>query len=889
MPPIDPFASAVVRVLRVVLPKAVGDDVIGDLVEHYGRRRGWRRVWLAAEAAKLGWTLNRRPGPQARENPVSGAVLVEMWIRDIRYASRSLFRSRSYAAVALSSLALGLGLATAVFSVVNGVLLRPLPYGDPDAIVRIRDARPNRAAITDAVPRALLWRWETSSRVIDAVGAYSVEDARIGVGNESFVGVKVEVGEHFFDVLRTAPAHGRLLGPNDDDRAAPMVALLSNAFWQRAFSADPRAIGRVAMIDDRPAEIVGVLPAAFVYPSTEVALYLPGRWRLPAAPPGMGQAFFGPPLEVLARMRPGSSPSDVAREAGGLTSQLEPAGRAAGAQPKLFEVMRLQDDLAKGARPALLLLMAAAGCVLAIVCVNLTSLLLARATVRQREMAVRASLGASRWAMARPLAIEGMLLSLSGGLAGLAIAWLLVGSISLTSAVDPMLASRVRIDGPVLAFAIAASTLIGVFVGMLPAWQAPSSQLRSAGSPSHVWLVPGAAVRAERLRGTLVVVQIALAMVLAVAATLLARSLVTLANVDLGFQPEHALSAQVRLSPDGGTAYGWRARFYEDFLNRLAAHSSVRAAGFTSSLPMRETFSQTTLQIDGVAPPDTASPFRSHREIVTPGYFAALGLPVTNGRGFLATDTAEGEPVAVVNETFAASFLPDRDPLGARVMAFGTWHRVVGVVKSKRHAGLKSDRRPELYLALAQSPPDFVSQSSAGLIIRATGDPRALVPFVRSTLRSLQPQAALENEGALTDALWSSTAQPRFYATVMSVFAALALATALVGLYGVLSYVVERRRVEIGVRRALGATSRNISGLVFGRGAKLIGLAVPLGLVSSAAVVTLLRKLLFGVEPLDPVTFALVTVVVPAVAMAASVWPARRAARIAPLDALRDD
>jgi hypothetical protein len=280
---------------------------------------------------------------------------------------------------------------------------------------------------------------------------------------------------------------------------------------------------------------------------------------------------------------------------------------------------------------------------------------------------------------------------------------------------------------------------------------------------------------------------------------------------------------------------------------------------------------------------------RAHREVVTPGYFAALGMRITNGRGLLPTDTAASERVVVVNEALVDAYLRGREPLGHRVMLFGRWHRVAGIAASKRHAGLRSESRPEYYAALAQAPPDIALGSGAGLVLRTTGDPLALLPYVRSTLRDLQPFAAVENEGALDARVWASTAQPRFYATVMGAFATLALVTALVGLFGVLSYVVERRRVEIGVRRALGATGRDVSGLVLGKGLKLVGLAVPLGVLGAAAGVGLLRSLLFGIEPADPSTFAVVAIVVPAVALAACLMPARRAARIEPLDALRDE
>lgn len=887
MTPLDPVARVVSSLLRRRLPPQIADDVVGDLIEHYRRRRTLRHAWLVAEAVKLSFRLRGSflAPAQLPARRASATILIDIWARDVRYALRSLFRSRGFAAVALASLALGIGLATAVFSVLDGVLLRPLPYGDADSIITIREIVAGRQTPSDAVPRQTLRRWELQPRTIAAFGPYAVSDTRISADTQNYVGVRVETGDRFFDVLKTIPEHGRLLGPADADRAAPMVALLTHTFWKTAFNGDAHVIGRSILLDDRPAAIVGVLPADFNYPSPTVAVFTPGRWKLPDVQPGMGQAFVGPTLQVLARMRPGVTPAEVERDVVQITQQIAASYNRTIPTP-VFAVTRLQDDLVKGVKPALVVLLAAVVCVLVIVCVNLTNLLLARGTARQREIGVRAALGASRWGMMRPLMLEGLLLSLIGGALGLAVATLLIASVPLTSSIDPMLASQVHIDARVLGFTVVMSAAIGIAVGILPAWQIPHRQGPGLAA-SHVQLLPGASVRAERVRSGLVIAQVALAMGLAMAAALLSRSLVTLLDVDLGFQPEQAVSFRVRLPPGGGTAFDWRARFYEQLVARLGGQPGVRAAGFTTSLPTYETFSQSPISIEGLTL-DAAAPRRVHREIVTPRYFDALGMTLSSGRQIAETDTATSERVIVVNDAFVAAVLPDRDPFAHRVTTFGDFARIVGVVRSKRHAGLRSERRPEIYLPLSQAPPDIVTQSGAGVVFRASS-PMLLMPVVRTAVRELQPQAAIEDEGAIEDRIWDSTAQPRFYATVMSVFATLALVTALVGLFGVLSFIVERRRVEIGVRRALGATSQDISRLVVGRGLKLLAIAVPLGLVCSAAGVGLLQSLLFGVKPMDVPTFVAIGIAVPAVALVACVWPARKAINIAPLDALREE
>lgn len=884
MPAPDRFTRVVTDWLRRILPASDADPIVGDLVEHASRRRTGRRLWLAAEAIRLAWGFRHGDAP-ADPRPAR-RVLLEIWLRDVRYALRSLARSRGFTAIALTSLALGVGLTTAVFSVVDGLLLRPLPYGEAERIVRVREITAGVRPGGDQAPRGLVREWQTTSRVLSAFAPYSRLDARVATDGDTWVGVRVDVGERFFDVLRTHPVHGRLLGRTDADKAAPMVAVLSNAFWRNAFGARADVVGRRILVDDKPVTVVGVLPDDFGFPSADAVVYLPGRYLLPDFDPGRAQAFLAPPLELAARLRPGATPDDALQEARSIGTRLPGAGVG---ESTTLEVVRLQDDLVRDVRPALVMLLAAVGCVLTIVCVNLTNLLLARGTVRQREMAVRAALGASRWGMARPLVLEGVLLAGAGGAAGLLLAGGLLASMPLSASIDPMLAAQIRIDGRVVGFTLALTGLVGAIVGMLPAWQTPAGDIKGAVSGGQVQVLPGAALGAERVRAALVVVQVALAVMLAVGATLLSRSLVTLVTVDLGFEPEGALAAEVRLPPGGGSTWDWRARFYQDFLERLEAHGAVRAAGFTTSLPMQETFALAAIRIEGLPPPPGGGPLRAHREAVTPGYFAAIGLPVRRGRGFEPADTDRAERVAIVNEAFAVSIFGGADPIGQRVMIFGDWARIVGVVASKRHSGLRSSARAELYVPLAQSPPDVVTQSSAGVVLRAAGNPVDLVPFVRSTLRALQPQAGLENEAALADRVWASTAAPRFYATVMGGFAALALVTALVGLYGVLSYVVERRRVEIGVRRALGASGRDISGLVLGRGFRLVAFALPVGLAGAAAGVGLLRSLLFGIEPADPATFVVVAVGVPAVALAACLLPARRAVGIEPIDALRDE
>jgi predicted permease len=521
--------------------------------------------------------------------------------------------------------------------------------------------------------------------------------------------------------------------------------------------------------------------------------------------------------------------------------------------------------------------------------VNLTNLLLARGTVRQREMALRAALGASRWGMSRALACESLIVGVAGGALGLAFAWGVVHWLPEFTALDPGLAQQIRLDGRILFFTVALTAAISVIFGALPAWQAPAGRVKEALSASHAHLLPGASLKAEHLRSALVVIQVALAIVLVVTATLLARSLVGLLRVDLGFNPDQAITFQVRMPSDGDREYGWRVEYYNELVHALSQRPGVTAAGFTTNLLMMETFTNTSVRVDGVPPPQGMERPQAHREVVSPGYFQAIGLRVLAGRGFSETDTAESERVVVVNEVFARAFLPGRDPIGQRVMSFGRdWHRIVGVVSSKRHRGPDVQPGPEFYNVLRQVPVETITGTTAGFVLRGQGDLSQLWPMVRAETRKLLPDAPIFNETVLSDRVWRSSAQPRFYASVAGLFAILALATSLVGLYGVLAFAVERRRVEIGVRRALGATPWQISTLVLGRGLMMVAIGVPLGTAGAAAGAGALRSMLFGVEPLDPLTFVTVVIAVPLVALAACYVPARRAISIEPLDALRE-
>jgi len=881
--PSDPFARLIAAWLRVILPAPVENDVVGDLLEDYDRRGRGRRRWLLRQALNLSLGLRSRGDAAGRWRSVA-----DQSVADVRYAVRGLRRAPTTTSVAILSLALGMSLTTAVYSVVDGVLLRPLPYHDSDRIVRLREViRLDRPGAVDDVTRPLLGRWIAETRHLESIAVVGVEDALIRVGTTTASGAVARANASLFEVLSVQPLHGRLFGEAERSPDAPAVAVLGHQYWQQVLGGRPDVIGQSLSVAERSATIIGVLPPTFGFPSGAITAYILTHVRYPDPTLRQAVAMWGPTLVALGRARPGVDTATIEVEGLDVWRRMMTA-IGVEREPPVIQVRRLQEELSAGSRPALLLLMTAATCVLLITCINLTSILLARATVRQREMALRAALGATRWSMSRVLGLESLIITVVGGALGLAGAHGLLLWLPTYAGLDAGVAATIQINGRVVVFVAGVTGTIGAVLGVLPVWQAPATRVKEALAASQAHLIPGAAFRAESVRSALVILQVSLAVVLVLGAALLARSLTTLMRVDLGMAPEQAASFQVRLPAATDREYGWRAVFVRDLLEALAARPGVAAVGFSTVLPLHEDFSGASIRVDGGqgVPADA----KVHREVVSPDYFRALGMRVVGGRGFSPADSEFSEPVIVVNETFARTFVPHRSAVDARVMSIGReWYRIIGVVADKRHMGPASPPRAELYHVLRQAPPDVVQSPAAGFVIRTAGSPDAWWSSIRDEAARLQPGSALHGQAALAERVWSTSAQPRFYAAVSGVFATLALVTAAVGLYGVLAFAVERRRLEIGVRRALGATPSQIASLVMRRGMSLVAIGLPLGAVAAALTASSLQTLLFGVEPLDPPAFAGVLAVMVSVASLASYLPARRATTIEPLDALREE
>lgn len=886
------------------------DEMLGDLDEQFRLRcqqtRRWAaRVWYLRQAAALGWGfyIRRRDIVSTRHERTRGRWALDNFITDWRFAWRGLRHSPAFAGVAVLTLTCAIGLSTAVFSLVNGILLKPLDLPNADRLVRLGQTRPASmgtgvvtAAIGEALPQLALddvtiGQWTAHTKVLAAVVPYSVSGNNVttSAGTEQLRGA--EIGGRFFEAIPITPLRGRLIHANDDRPDAAPVVVISERFWTQSLGGRDDVLGRSVTIETTAYTVVGVIPASFTFPENGVDFFLPGHWTWPQ--PG-GRRMFSISMDTLGLMRPGTTIAEVRAEGERVLRTIATADPAffegTVAVPRLHANL-LQADIVADVRPALVALMAGMTIVLLAACINLANLLLARNTARTREVALRLALGASRVRLARPLFFEQVIIAVTGGVAGGALAWWTLRALPHIAPADLPRLADVSFNLASLGFATLAAFVTATIVGLWPAWRVPDGRLRDLASPNRI-----AALRSTRsadaMRTVLVFGQVALAVVLLVGAALIGRSLVALFRVNPGYQPDHVLTFQVSTPADSHRARGRLTTLYTALLDRLHASSNVVAAGVASVLPLHNGISNGTFGIDGrPAPPDPADRPRARWQIVTPAFLAAMGTGVVRGRGFADTDNATGEQVVLVNQLLADRYFPGEDAIGRRVIAIGrTPRRIVGIVETVKLGALSDTADPILYYATAQVGEILAySRISGGVAVRVKGDPEAMIATIRAYVREIDGGSPVFNAVPLRDRLNRTFAQPRFYAIVLALFAALALTTAVLGIYGVLAYSVERRRMEFGVRRALGADERHIVGLVLRRALSIAAAGIGVGLVVAASGAGLLRSLLFGVRPVDPLTFAAVAIAVLVIVAIAAWQPAVRALRIDPAVALRQD
>ena len=824
---------------------------------------------------------------------------METFWRDIRQTLRWMARQKGFTAAACLTLALGIGANTAIFSIVWGVLLKPLPYADPGRLVQVWEEHPGaNAPLRGAYfSDVTLESWSRSMSTLEGVAAYS--DDVLTVGREQPERLPgASVSPALFPLLRVAPAAGRFFLPEEAAKDAPCVAVLSHTLWSRRFGSSPAAVGRSIVVEGRSCSVVGVAPAGFSFPTPGVALWLPYVIDPPRTPQQRGIVVFS----ALARLRPGATPLQAEAE-GTAAARAVPRPMVADmlfgkGKPVEVHVRPFAEATTARVRPALLVLSVGVGLVLLIACANVSNLFLARSLARRRELAIRAALGASRSRLAAQLFTESLVLSLCGGALGLLLAWAFTTAIPALAPANLPRIEEIRLDGRVLAFAGIVSVYAGLLSGLVPTWRGLHTGPAPALHEGDHRVTSGAG---KGLRSSLLVAEAALAVVLLIGAGLLARSFGRLLATDGGYDPGHVLTAQLYL-PDAPDAEKNPARnssrnmaIVDAILARLRALPGVTAAGVANMAPLGGSTSIRAFALPAGKPGGERTIARATSWTVTPDYGRAAGLRIRSGRFLEAGDVTAGTQAVVVNEELVRLYLADGRPVVGRrwTGAFGTAEEVtevteiVGVVANVLKDGADRPPQPEIYLPAGRTTGGAFEQPY--LLVRTKGDPLALAPDLRRLVRETEPRAALDNVDRLTGRLSAAVAQPRFAALVASVFAALALLLAATGLYGVLTYSVSQRRREMGIRGALGATRAGLLGLVLREGLLLTVAGLVLGLGASLAVTRLMASLLFGVTPLDALSFAAAPLALLGVAAAACLIPARRAAAVDPAEALRSE
>ncbi|MFZ0964974.1 MAG: ABC transporter permease [Terriglobia bacterium] len=805
--------------------------------------------------------------------------------QDLKFGLRMLANNPGFTVVAVLTLALGIGANTAIFSVVDTVLLRPLPYHQPDYLVKIWG---NFAGIglpndQNAISAPEFKDLESLNRSFTGVAAMTGGNANLSVGGTPQSVLAAMVSPSLFRILGAKAAWGRTFLPEEGEDGHDKVVLLSYGLWKRGFGGEPGVVGSRLKINGANYAVVGVMPAGFQYP------YNAEIWApLAFAPSNLTPANRGNHgLEVLARIKPGLSLQQAREDMKAVTKAVEDQNKDYPYAQFHFAFMLtpLLDEMVSGVQTALWILTGAVALVLLIACANVANLLLVRASAREREMAVRMAMGAGRFRLMRQMLTESVLLSLLGGGAGFLIAhWGIRALVALTASVLPR-AAAASLSGTVLTFTMLVSLGTGILFGLAPA-------LHTWGEIKHESLKGGgrtstAASVSQRLRHALIVAELALSLVLLNGAGLLVRSFLRLQEVDGGFRPDHVLTMGISLPAEKYSKPEQVRAFYRDVLDRVSKLPGVQAAGAVDLLPLSGAGNSGTTTIDTrEVPPEAATPEADQRT-VTPGYFQAMGIALVGGRYIDERDSVQSPPVAVVDQTLAKTYWPGEDAVGKRLHRGGAspsahWATVVGVVRHVRYRTLDAQSRVEVYWPETQNP-----NQSMSLAIRTSQDPLQLAVAVQKEVATVDPEQPAYQIRTMDELVEGSLAGRRLAMLLLSVFSGAALLLAAVGIYGIMAYWVSQRSNEMGIRRALGAQKGDVLGLVFGQGVKLTLIGVGIGIVGALALTRSLASLLYGVKPADPETFIVVSLILTAFALGASYIPARRATKVDPMVALR--
>ena len=805
-----------------------------------------------------------------------GVEPLEHIVRDVSYSVRVLTNSYAFTIVIVLTLALGIGANTAIFSFANGILLRPLPYPQSERLAVLEETALKRGVEAMSVSYPNFLDWKEQNTVFEGMGTYfgSSRFSLSGAGEPiSIRGARISHG--LLETLRVSPQLGRTFTVNEDRPDEDGVVILGYDLWQRNYGGDPNIVGQKIVLSNRPRTVVGVMPSGFRFP--EIAdLWVP----LALTTQTFTRTDHG--LGAIARLKDGASFSEAQAEMHNIAARIEQQNPVTN-EGLGVKVASLHENLTGDYREALLILLGVVGCVLLVACVNVANLMLARATARQKEFALRAALGAGRWRIVRQLLIESLLLALVGGALGFALSiWAL--RLLLTSIpIQLPFWMNFSVDLRVLGFTIAITVLTGLLFGAAPALQTSRVDLNDTLKEGG----RGTVGARGRSRSLLVVTEIALSLMLLVGAGLMIQSFLRLRSVNVGLDPTNVLATSFHLPTAKYRENEQRAAFFKQLLERVRALPGVESASATATLPLGGGTWGRSLTVEGYPVLAVGQAPMIQHTVVAPGYFRTMGIPLLSGRDFTDSDAEGSLLVTIIDERLAREYWPNESPIGRRIR-FGPpednepWHTIIGVVGTVRHERMQEDTRKSVYLPHLQIPVNGMA-----LMTRTSSEPKELVAAIRREVSQLDSDLPVSKVMTMTEVIDESIWQPRLYATLFAVFAGGALLLALIGIYGVMAFLVQTRTHEIGVRMALGATARDVFKLIVGRGMKLTLIGVLIGLAGAAAVTRLMHSLLFNTSATDPITFVLISLLLSVAAFLACYLPARRAAKVDPLVALR--